>query len=157
MKVPDIDQPLRLTWDFGVAYVVIAAPTLWLAHPWNWGMPFYSEAIGFVLLPFIAMMLIYCPALFVASLIKDFSRQKRIVIRLSMAMGVFGGIMILTWVLLDFERVPSIVGSIAAVIAHQILYPKDKQRANKAAEPTRTTGTPPANAGDRASVARGSL
>ena len=35
--------------------------------------------------------------------------------------------------------------------------PSGEIRANKAAEPTRTAGTPPADAGDRASGARGSL
>ena len=39
----------------------------------------------------------------------------------------------------------------------EFLIRKNKSVPNKAAEPTRTTGTPPASAGVRASVARGSL
>jgi hypothetical protein len=47
--------------------------------------------------------------------------------------------------------IPTVLGTITLVAARK------PRRANQAAEPTRPSGTPPADAGDRASGARGSL
>jgi hypothetical protein len=140
MKVPDIDQPVSLTWRYGVGYALIAGPTLWAFSPWTWDLPAVAKVTGFIVLPAAAFILIFFPALFVASLIKNFSRQKRILIRLVAALAVFGFGLLLNLMLLDLGPTPSLVSAIAALIAYHLVHPGDKPAANQSAQPPRALG-----------------
>jgi predicted branched-subunit amino acid permease len=140
MKVPDIDQPVRLTCRYGVGYAVIAGPTFWVVNPWTWDLPVIAKVTGVIVLPAVTLILIFFPALFVASLIKNFSRQKRMVIRLIAALAVFGLGLLFNLVLLDLGPAPSLVAAIAALIVYHLVHPGDKPAANQTTQSQRASG-----------------
>jgi hypothetical protein len=144
MRTIPIDKPVRLTWDFLVAYFVLAIPTLWIARPWSWGLPAYSEIIGTVLLPFLAVFLVYCPMLFALSIVRDYSKQKRAVAEFFITVAVTCGFYIVVWACNGFEEPPSWAYPAFCTIASYILRLGGRRVPNQAAQPTTTSVTPPA-------------
>ena len=146
MKTIPIDKPVRLTWDFLVAYFVLAMPTLWIARPWSWGLPAYSEIIGTVLLPFMAVFLVYCPMLFALSIVRDYSNQKRALAEFFIAVVVTCGFYIVVWACNGFEEPPSWAYPAFCTIASYILRFGIKRLPNQPPLQRPTSGTPAAGA-----------
>lgn len=134
MKIPDIDQPVRLTWHYAAAYVLLAGPTLWLVRPWTWELPLISQVTGSVVLPAVVLVLVYFPPVFVASLIKSWTRQQKALERFILAFVVFLGAVSLT-IVLGAGFISSLVTAVAAVGAHYLIRPKER-KANQAAQTT---------------------
>lgn len=134
MSIPRIDEKLSLSWRYAVGYILIAAPVLWVARPWEWDLPRYVQAIGCIVLPAVALVLLYFPALFAAAVIKDFSGQKKMLSRLALALSIFAVTLCLTVFVLGAGLLSSLVTAVAAMGVNYLVIPPRKE-ANQSSQP----------------------
>ncbi len=131
MSIPRVDEKLSLSWRYAAGYFLIAAPVLWVARPWEWDLPRYVQAIGCIVLPAVALVLLYFPVMFVASVIKDFSGQKKMLGRLALALGIFAVTLCLTWFVLGSGVLSSLATAVAALGVTHLLAPQTKEATSR--------------------------
>lgn len=67
-----IDRPFRFTWDFCVAWALLAIPTLFFVLSGRWDLgPWYSDFAFIMVVPFIATFFVYGPVMFVRQIIQS--------------------------------------------------------------------------------------
>jgi hypothetical protein len=122
MKVPAIDQPIRLGGYFWAVYVLMAIPSLWLLRPWSWGPPLISQVAGFLLPPFLAAIALYSFVLFTLSLVSNLRGQKKALAAFSAALVGPTVFLVAAWVFSDHQYLPAICAFVASFIGHSLLF-----------------------------------
>ena len=125
MSVPSLDKPFRFTAGFWVAFAVLAIPTLRLAQPWHWELPVISKIAGTVFIPFAAVVVCYCPVMFVMAVIQGGKEGKEIA---SAFIGAIAGAAVFlcaVWIVYGFDRLPSWL-AIPAVLIASAIYSRRK-------------------------------
>src|SRR5947209_15431721 len=98
----DPNKPFRFTRGFWLAYIFLGAPVLWFAKPWSWELPVFSRIAGLVFLPFAAAIVCYCPFLFVYSLVRGASKERKIGWTLLAALTSASIFLTFVWFTYDF-------------------------------------------------------
>jgi hypothetical protein len=140
MKIPAIDEPIRLGKIFWAVYGLMAIPSLWLLKPWSWGPPLISEAAGFLLPPFLAGIALYSFALFTRSLISNLRGQKKALAAFAAAIVGPTVFLVAAWIFSGYQNLPAICAFVASFIGHSLLYFMLRKEPNQPPEPTRAFG-----------------
>ena len=136
MKVPAIDEPIRLGGVFWIVYFIIMAPSLWLFHPWTWDGPIYSIIAGIILPPFLVSIVLYSVVLFTVSLIANFRSQKTALLIFGAALVTPIVFLFAAWHFSGYRNLPSIFAFIASSIGYSILFMTQRNRSIKSPQPT---------------------
>ncbi len=134
MKTTDLEKPFRLSRDFWAAYALLGIPVLWFARPWNWELPIYSKAAGFVFLPFAAAIVCYCPFLFIAAITRGSSKERKIGLAFLAAFMSAALFLTAIWIAYDFGGVPSRFGFIAVIVANVVFAFLQARQPNQPAQ-----------------------
>ena len=117
-----LEKPFRLTKEFFIAYLVLALPTLWLLHPWDWELPIISRFAGIVFLPFAVTIVFYCPALFIVWAFGDGLVGRRVLLTFLITLTAAGIVIYILWAnghFQSFDRgLDLIVAEIVVLILH---------------------------------------
>jgi len=120
MRIPSLDKPFRFTLDCWIAFVLLAVPTLWLSQPWHWELPIVSKIAGTVYLPFAAVIVCYCPILFVVAVLRGGADERK---SAGLWLGAVAGAAVylgIVWMEFGFDRLPSLFVIPAVLIANAI-------------------------------------
>src|SRR4051812_36640942 len=131
MKIPAIDEPIRLGAVFWAAYCAMAIPSLWLLKPWAWGPPVVSQIAGAVLPPFLATIILYSFVLFVLSLSSNLRGQKRAIAGFVAAIVGPTVFLVAAWVFSRYQNLPAICAFVASFMGYSLLYLMHQRIGNK--------------------------
>ena len=130
MRIPRIDEPIRLSAPFWSTYILSVAAYSWFTRPWAWDYPVWYRVLGATLIPFLAALAIYCVILFFVSLATDFREQTHTVSAVVFSICLAGVFMAYAWTRAGFRDLPGSVEFIAAFLANG-LYSYLKHRGVK--------------------------
>jgi len=136
MKIPAIDEPIRLGLSFWLLYLLLAVPSLWILQPWSWGPPVSSMIAGMILPPFLASIVLYSFTLFTLSLTCNFRAQGRALAEFAAAIVAPSVFLFTAWIYSGYRNLPSNAAFIASFIGYSMLYRMYRKRPNRAPEPT---------------------
>jgi len=74
-------KPFLPSRSFVIIWILSAVPVLWLTRPWGMDLPWYSKGAAILLYPFLATVLIYCPAALLRQFILSGRDERREVLR----------------------------------------------------------------------------
>ncbi len=92
---------------FFVALAVISIPTLYLATPWNWDLPWISRIAGIAFFPFAATIVIFCPVAFLKRIFNDRQNGMKVLrVFVSCVLGILF-LLLPVWLISGFEPIHS--------------------------------------------------
>ena len=131
MKIPAIDEPIRLGAPFWCLYAILSIPSLWILQPWTWGPPLISMVAGAILPPFLAAIILYTCTLFTLSLTRNFRSQKRALAEFTAAIVAPLVFVVTAWVYSGYRDLPSTTAFVASFIGYSLLYRMHRQEPNQ--------------------------
>ena len=131
MKVPRIDEPVRLTGPFWTTLVLAEAVFCWYFKPWGWDYPLWYRCIGATLPPFLGAFATYCVMLFFVSLVTNFCSQAQTLAMFWFAVCAGGIVLAFAWVRAGFRDVPVTATFTAAFLANTLFANLVKTRRNQ--------------------------
>jgi len=134
MKVPRIDEPVRLTGLFWTTLVLAEAAFCWYFKPWGWDYPLWYRCVGATLLPFLGAFATYCVILFFVSLKTNFRSQAQTLAMFWFAVCAGGFVLAFAWVKAGFRDVPVTATFTAAFLANALFAYLVKARRNQGGE-----------------------
>ncbi len=122
MKVPAIDDPIRLGRPFLAVYLVVFGPCAFVLRPLRWGLPWYSELSGLVLPPFLVAIVVYCSALFVLSLRRSLFAQSAGLLEFAAAIIGPATFAFVAWRFSASQNAPAVAAFLASFVAYSGLF-----------------------------------
>ncbi len=140
MKIPSIDDPIRLGKSFWITYGLLLGPSLWLFRPWAWELPIYAEVIGAVFPPFLAAIALYTFVMFTLSLTRNFEGQKQAFAGFVASIVGPSVFLVAAWIFSGYQNLPAICSFVASFIGFSIFYLTYRKKPNQPPQTTRAFG-----------------
>ncbi|MBE7540111.1 MAG: hypothetical protein HS122_17085 [Opitutaceae bacterium] len=136
MKIPVIDEPVRLGRAFWVTYGVMLIPSLWLLKPWSWKLPLFSKVAGAVLPPFLAAIAICSFVLLTFSVTAHFHGRKREFAGIVAAILGSTIFLVVAWMFSGYKNLPAICAFVASCIGYSLFYSVHRKEPGNPTGPT---------------------
>ena len=109
-----LEKQLKLTWDYYAMWFVMLAGVSVISKPWNFDLPWFSKTAFIIVVPFLMMMAVYVPILFVIATIRSGTQGVIILMRFLSFVLVAG--VIFGFLLLSGKYTPERARSIGAIL-----------------------------------------